>query len=200
MTDLTPAQKAWQTRRLRAAELARQKKHSDAFAKARASEAASKEALLAYCKEHKWRVAFFEGATGSPRTGIIDAIIFKISRKNADALDLRLVQLKGGKAGVSAAEIRRLKKAVATVKINWMIAAFDGESLHLMPEPHSIGERMAYEPGSFVFKGDPNWQDPDPDLFADFEEDDEPAKDAASVKPEDGGEAKTGRLKKAKGR
>ena len=105
----------------------------NAFAKARAAEAASKEALRLYCADHGWRVAFFEGATGSPRTGIIDAILFRVSRENADVLDLRLVQLKGGHAGVSGAEITRLKKASEAVSVNWLIAAFDGESLHLLP-------------------------------------------------------------------
>jgi hypothetical protein len=133
--ELTPAQKAARTRKLRAIEREAQQKHLDAFTKARASEAASKEALRAYCEKHKWRVAFFEGSTGSPRTGIIDAIIFRISKGNADALDLRLVQLKGGKAGVTGAEIARLKKAIGAVSTSWMIAAFDGESLHILPEP-----------------------------------------------------------------
>jgi hypothetical protein len=45
------------------------------------------------------------------------------------------VQLKGGRAGVSGAEIARLKKASEAVAVNWLIAAFDGESLHLVPEP-----------------------------------------------------------------
>src|SRR5579864_6460740 len=93
------ALKSWKTRRA-----------MSAFAKVRASEAASKEALRLYCKEHRWKVAFFEGETGSPRTGIIDAIAFRLGRSNADLLDVRLVQLKGGKAGVTAAEIARLKK------------------------------------------------------------------------------------------
>ena len=55
-------------------------------------------------------------------------------RGQADVLDLRLVQLKGGSAGVSGAEIARLKKACTTVTVNWLIAAFDGETLHLVPE------------------------------------------------------------------
>jgi hypothetical protein len=132
--EWTPAQKAARTRKLRALEREAQQKHADAFAKARASETASKDALRAYCEKHNWRVAFFEGKTGSPRTGIIDAIIFRISRGNADALDLRLVQLKGGKAGVTGAEIARLKKAIGTVSVNWLLAAFDGKDLHLVPE------------------------------------------------------------------
>lgn len=116
--------KSWRTRR-----------RMSAFAKARAAEAASKEALRLYCKANGWKLAFFEGATGSPRTGIIDAIAFRLGRKNADLLDVRLIQLKGGKAGVSAAEIARLKKAANGATVNWLIAAYDGESLHIVPDP-----------------------------------------------------------------
>lgn len=120
----TAGLKAWHTRRT-----------MSAFAKARAAEAASKEALRLYCEENGWKLAFFEGATGSPRTGIIDAIAFRLGRKNADLLDVRLIQLKGGKAGVSGPEIARLKKAAAGATVGWLIAAYDGESLHLLPDP-----------------------------------------------------------------
>ena len=79
MTDtLSTGQKAARTRKRHAAAAKAQetRRRMNAFTKARAAEAASKEALKAYCVEHGWRVAFFEGATGSPRTGIIDAIAF----------------------------------------------------------------------------------------------------------------------------
>jgi hypothetical protein len=133
--ELTPGQKAAQTRKRRTAAAKAQltRKRMNAFTKTRAAEAASKEALRSYCEQNGWRVAFFEGKTGAPRTGIIDGIIFRVSRKNSDGLDLRLVQLKGGKAGVSGAEIARLKKAVGIVAVDWLIAAFDGETLHLLP-------------------------------------------------------------------
>jgi hypothetical protein len=117
------ALKSWRTRR-----------SMSAFAKARAAEAASKEALRLYCNKQGWKLAFFEGVTGSPRTGIIDAIAFRLGRKNADMIEFRLIQLKGGKAGVSGKEIARLKKAAANASVSWQIAAFDGESLHLLPE------------------------------------------------------------------
>ena len=134
--ELTAGQKAARTRKRRAAaqKAVQTKKHVNAFTKARAAEAASKEALRAYCEENGWRVAFFEGKTGSPRTGIIDAVAFRIARGRADVLDLRLVQLKGGNAGVTAPEIARLKKAATTVEVDWLIAAFDGETLHIVPE------------------------------------------------------------------
>ena len=120
------ALKAWHTRKWRTAQ-----------GKAAIAEAASKEALRQYCKKHGWSVAFFEGPTGSPRTGIIDAIVFRIAkgRKKADILELRLVQLKGGKAGISAGEITRLKNAAAAVVKSWLIAEYDPEKeiLHLLP-------------------------------------------------------------------
>jgi len=117
------ALKSWRTRRT-----------MSAFAKVRAAEAASKEALRLYCQKNGWKIAFFEGATGSPRTGIIDAIAFRLGRKNADMVDIRLIQLKGGKAGISGAEIARLKKAAKNATVSWQIAAFDGDSLHFLPE------------------------------------------------------------------
>jgi hypothetical protein len=116
------AQKAWRTRR-----------RLSAFAQARAAEAASKEALRVYCTSRGWRVAFFEGPTGAPRTGIIDAIAFRVGRRNPDLLDLRLIQLKGGRAGVSGREIARLKQAATGATVKWLIAAFDGDALHLLP-------------------------------------------------------------------
>jgi hypothetical protein len=117
------ARRSWRTRRA-----------MSAFAKVRASEAASKEALRLYCKERGWKIAFFEGATGSPRTGIIDAIAYRLGSPNADVLDVRLVQLKGGNAGVSGSEIARLKKASTVASVRWLIAAFDGATLQLLPD------------------------------------------------------------------
>ena len=121
------ALKAWKKRRSNAA-----------WVKARAAEAASKAAFRADFEKRGWHVAFFEGATGSPRTGIIDAIAYRLGRKNPDLLDLRLIQLKGGKAGVTGREIARLKTAASNVTVNWLIAEFDGETLQFLPnDPES---------------------------------------------------------------
>ena len=83
-------------------------------------------------------MAFFEGKTGAPRTGIIDAVAFRLNRKNADVLDLRLVQLKGGRAGVNGGELTRLKKAANAVTVKMLIALFDGETLQLLPDDPGI--------------------------------------------------------------
>src|SRR5208337_337127 len=120
-------------RRAAAAKAVTTKKRMGAWTRAHAAEAASKVALQDHCKNHGWHIAFFEGATGAPRTGIIDAIAFRLGRKDSDLLDVRLIQLKGGNAGVSGREIARLKKAATGATVNWLIAEFDGDTLHLLP-------------------------------------------------------------------
>jgi Holliday junction resolvase len=98
-----------------------------------ASEVKSKRALRKYCKKHGWHVAFFEGRTGAPRTGIIDAIAYRLGKQNPDEMDLRLIQLKGGKAGVTGEEIRRLKEAAENLRGKPLIAEFDGKALQFLP-------------------------------------------------------------------
>ncbi|HKW96142.1 MAG TPA: hypothetical protein VJN43_00340 [Bryobacteraceae bacterium] len=135
MAELTAGQKAARTRKRRAAALkaVQTKKWLNARERAVVAEAASKAALRTYGEQHGWRVAFFEGKTGAPRTGIIDAIAFRLGRKDADFLDVRLIQLKGGNAGISGRELARLKKAASSATLNWLVAEFDGEVLHLLP-------------------------------------------------------------------
>lgn len=119
------ALKAWDTRR-----------KSVAWGKAHASEAESKKALRKYCAQRGWRLAFFEGPTGAPRTGIIDAIAYRLGKQNPDEMELRLIQLKGGKAGVTGQEIGRLKEAADALKVKYLIAEFDAKAktLHLLPD------------------------------------------------------------------
>lgn len=115
------ARKAWQTR-------------STAVYRARKSEKASKGALTSWCRANGWKVLFFEGDTGAPRTGIVDAIIARIRPEDADGIDLKLIQLKSGAGGLTATEIARLKRALARMSTDWVLAAFGGKVLHMLPE------------------------------------------------------------------
>ncbi|MBM4424417.1 MAG: hypothetical protein FJ030_13685 [Chloroflexi bacterium] len=122
MTDKSlAAKKAWATR------------NSPKY-KARRSETASKQALANWCKSNGWKILFFEGESGAPRTGIVDAMIARIASNDADTLDIRLIQIKSGTAGLTAAEISRLKQALDKASVNWLLAAFDGEAIHFLPE------------------------------------------------------------------
>lgn len=123
------ARKAWATRRT-------------ARYKASRSEKASETALAAWCRANGWKVLFFEGDTGAPRTGIVDAIIARVRRREADGIDIRLVQLKAGIGGLTGTEIARLKRAVAGVSADWLLAAFDGETLHLVPDIPPRGAKV----------------------------------------------------------
>jgi hypothetical protein len=115
------AKKAWATRQ-------------SAKYRASRSERASKDALLAWCRSHGWRVIFFEGLSGAPRTGIVDAVIARIRPRDADGIDIRLVQLKSGAGGLTGREITRIKQAVERTSQGWLLAAFDGQTLHFLPE------------------------------------------------------------------
>jgi len=97
----------------------------------RASKKASKRALSDWCKDNGWKVVFFEGTASHPRTGIVDAVMTRIKPSNQDLVEIQLVQLKSGLGGLTGAEIRRLKNAVSSLSKNWVLAAFDGETLHL---------------------------------------------------------------------
>ena len=115
------ALKAWATRR---------KPHH----RARRTEAASKVALELWCRENDWKLVFFEGASGSPRTGIVDAVMVRIKPTKPDSIEVRLVQLKAGMSGLKAREIARLKKAVVGLSADWLLAAYDGDTLHMVPD------------------------------------------------------------------
>jgi hypothetical protein len=86
---------------------------------------------------------FFEGETGAPRTGIVDAIIARVRSDDADAVDMKLVQLKAGAGGLTGTEISRLKRATDTLTTDWLLAAFDGDTLHLVPDIPKRGRRRA---------------------------------------------------------
>jgi len=104
------------------------------------SEKESKAALSTWCRNNGWKETFFEGPTGSPRNGIVDAVITRIKPGSPDLIEVRLVQLKSGVGGLTGKEIARLKKAVSTVSVDWLLAAFDGTTLHLVPDIPERGE------------------------------------------------------------
>jgi hypothetical protein len=102
--------------------------------RAKKSEAAGKVALSIWAAENGWKIVFFEGKRGGPRTGIVDAVLIRIAPKRPDVLQLRLVQLKSGTAGFKPSEVKRLKEAVTNLQTNWYFAGFDGKDLYWSAE------------------------------------------------------------------
>ena len=62
------------------------------------------------------------------------AIIARIRPEDADGIDLKLIQLKSGAGGLTATEIARLKRALARMSTDWVLAAFGGKVLQMLPE------------------------------------------------------------------
>lgn len=117
---LSPARKAWATRK------------SPVY-RARKTASSSQSLLKEWAEGHGWHCVFLDAKSGNPRQGIIDAVLLRPQRKNPDKLELCLVQLKAGSAGITAAEVRRLKAATLVVIPQHIIALVDGQHLEFTP-------------------------------------------------------------------
>lgn len=105
--------------------------------KAKVTAKRSQEMLSDWASGEGWRVVFLDSLKGNPRTGIVDAVLVRIARGKPDVVQLRLVQLKGGLAGLKAREVTRLEKAVTSVELRALIALHDGEQLTTMMDPRA---------------------------------------------------------------
>lgn len=117
---LSPANKAWATRR------------SPVY-RARKTAFASQRLLKDWAETRGWHCVFLDAKSGSPRQGIIDAVLLRPQPKNPDKLELHLVQLKAGSAGITAAEVRRLKAATQLLEPRHLIALVDGQHIEFTP-------------------------------------------------------------------
>jgi len=117
----SPASKAWATRR------------SPAY-KARRTAAASQRSLAAWAAAKGWRCQFLDAQSGHPRTGIIDAVLVRTKSGAPDTLEVKLVQLKSGSAGITAAEVRRLKRATELIEVGHLVVLAEGDHLEFSPE------------------------------------------------------------------
>jgi hypothetical protein len=100
--------------------------------KARRTAARSQRALQEWADDAGFHVVFLDAKSGNPRTGIADALLFRITPKSPDQIELYVVQLKGGGAGFKAAEMARLTKAAAAVKATPLIVLHDSDGLHFL--------------------------------------------------------------------
>ena len=116
----TSALKAWATRR------------SPVY-RARRTATASQRVLAEWAERNGWRCVFLDAKSGNPRTGIIDAVLLRPKPREPDCLELHLVQLKAGSAGITATEVRRLKAATCLIEPKHLVALVDGEHIEFSP-------------------------------------------------------------------
>jgi hypothetical protein len=113
----SPAQKAWATRR-------------SATYRARRTARASQLALEQWAAQHGWRTVFLDAPSGHPRTGIVDAVLVRVRPRARDQIDVRLVQLKSGVAGLTAAEFDRLCAAAENVEVEGLAVLCAGAAVY----------------------------------------------------------------------
>jgi hypothetical protein len=135
MTDWSAAgRKAWETRlknqtkRTEIANKAVQSRNRPSR-KAWRTEQASREAFAKWAVARGWFHVFLDD--GNPRTGIVDALLIRVGRKDPDRIEVRLVQMKGGCAGFSPEERTRLLAACGKASIEPAAAYWDANSKKL---------------------------------------------------------------------
>jgi hypothetical protein len=69
---------------------------------------------------------FLDSVRGNPRTGIVDAVLLRVTPREPDVVQVRLVQLKSGSAGLKAIECERLEAAVSSIRVSSMAALCSG--------------------------------------------------------------------------
>jgi hypothetical protein len=131
----SPAKKAWTTRR-------------SANYRARQTAKSSQVAFERWAHDHGWRVVFVDAASGYPRTGIVDAVLLRVRPRSKDQIDIRLVQLKAGAAGLTAGEFERLCSAVERVSVEALAALCDGATVHTAKVARSGGRKVSPPPSS----------------------------------------------------
>jgi hypothetical protein len=125
MTRSLSAQKAWATRR------------SPVY-RARRTARGSQVALERWTKQHKWGIVFLDAPSGNPRVGIVDAVLVRIRPRSKDQIDVRLVQLKSGTAGLTGAEFDRLCSAVERVNVEGLAALCNGSAIFTAPVSRAV--------------------------------------------------------------
>jgi hypothetical protein len=104
--------------------------------KAKTTARKSQVALQRWAKDNGWYPpVFLDAPSGNPRTGIVDAVLVRVSRDDPDVLELRLVQLKSGLAGLKASECERLEQAVKCIEVGSMYALCSGTHVTTMVKP-----------------------------------------------------------------
>ncbi|MHB8877658.1 MAG: hypothetical protein ACYC8T_28540 [Myxococcaceae bacterium] len=93
---------------------------------------------------------FLDAHSGNPRTGIVDALLVRVATRDADKLEVLLLQLKAGCAGLKPLELRRLAAACSKASVLPAYAFFDGQALEFvrpMPTPNVPRRRSRQQQG-----------------------------------------------------
>lgn len=116
---------------------------------ARAGDAATRLALEETLMRRGWRVLFFDEEFGPlfgpERPRLFDGIAVRLRPGSEDRLELRLVRAESDTLEAPREVIERVKRAANAASLDWLVAAFDGESMRVVPPLDEI-EGVAARP------------------------------------------------------
>jgi hypothetical protein len=104
---------------------------------ARAGEAATRLALEETLLRRGWRVIFFDEhfgpLFGPERPKLFDGIAIRLLPGAEEKVELRLVCVESDTLEAPPELIERVRRAARSASVEWLVAAFDGESMRVVP-------------------------------------------------------------------
>ena len=76
-----------------------------------------------------WRVINLDSRRGYEYKGVVDLIAVKRNNRRPDEFEVLFVQVKGGSARASKAELDRLERAARWVRVEWAVAEKPGRTV-----------------------------------------------------------------------
>jgi hypothetical protein len=123
--SLSPAQKAWQTRRGRS-------RREEGFKVEREAKTFTKKMLR---EKGDYRSVSFESVSGHEGTGVVDVVAVPRNKTNRNYIDIILLQLKGGEARLKEGGLRNLREAGRHLNVSYSVATKRGRSVRFDPNP-----------------------------------------------------------------
>jgi hypothetical protein len=105
---------------------------------ARAGDAATRLVLEETLLRRGWRVLFFEDhfgpLVGPQSSRLFDGVAVRARPGGEGGLELRLLRVESDTLDVPEELLERVRRGARGVSLEWLVAAFDGEAMRLVPE------------------------------------------------------------------
>jgi hypothetical protein len=120
----------------------------------RAGESATRVALEETLLRKGWRVLWFEDTVGplegADRARLLDGVAVRLRPGEDEALEFRLLRVQSGTTEIPEGAVDRMQRVTDSLEASWLLAAFDGEQMRLVPDPD--GDRV--EPARAPSRGE----------------------------------------------
>lgn len=152
---------------------------------ARAGESATRVALEETLLRKGWRVLWFEDTVGplegADRARLLDGVAVRMRPGEDESLEFRLLRVQSGTLEIPEGATDRMERVTGSLDASWLLAAFDGEQMRLIPDPDE--ERDEPERPPSRGERQPSRGQPPPERGRALQRPPEPVPEAASEEP-----------------